>query len=357
MAVVPTGTFSGRFTSTGANTLIPLPNGVDWMFVQNETVSFAAGAGAVAESRWFLGDTDGRGTQYVKEATIGALVPSQYAANTGFFLQDTSVDNPGAAVAITAVSGANPPVVATGSTAGLIALSSIVRLYSVTGGTQLNSIDFTVGTIVANTSFTLAYMQAVAAAAAPGANAVYRIIPYQPYFYPRHRIITKILRSGGAVGGGGNLAAGLTRITMSVTHGYTIGQKVRLTIPQVTATIFGTTQLDGNAYTIVNIGQNDADSVTNTIDIAVDSSAFGAFVFPLTTSPGFTPAQVTPIGEDTASALINPFNPLLNGQNILADATINTAQKGMLLVGGLALSPAGVANDVINWIAGKSFNQ
>lgn len=349
MAVVPTGTFSGRFTSIGASTFLPLPNGSDWMFVQNETVSYAGGAGNVAQSWWFLGDAPGRGTKIVKEATIGALVPSQYGAGLGFTLQDTSVATPLAPVAITAVSNGTPPVVSTGNTAGLVAGSTIVSLYSVVGGQQLNGIDFTVGTVVANTSFTLAYMDPIAAAAAPGANAVYRIIPFDPYFYPRWRYITNIDLSGVA-------PAGITRVTLSVTHGFTIGQAVRLVVPTVTPTIFGTTQLNGNQYTIVNINQADSNGYTNTIDIAVDSSAMGAWQFPLTTSPGFTPAQVVPIGEDTAAALINPFNPALNGQNILADATINTAQRGMLLAGG-AGSPGGANGNVITWISGKSFNQ
>ena len=72
------------------------------------------------------------------------------------------------------------------------------------------------------------------------------------------------------------------------------------------------------------------------------------FNFPLTSAPGFTPAQIVPIGANTAEGLA------LNA-NILADATINQGYLGILLQGG-ANSPAGVANDVIYWVAGKSFS-
>lgn len=334
MSVVFSGTFSGRFVADGLNKFIPLPSGVDWMTVKNETVSYAAGAGSGAEFYWAAGDTSGRGTLYTKEATIGAMVPSQLAVNAGFFLQDTSINTPGASVAITSISGAQPPVVATANTSGLIASSTMVRIFNTTGGLQLRGIDFTVGTVVANTSFTLAYAKAIAAAAGPGS---YRIIPFNPIYYPPSRVITKISQATQAI------------ITLSVTHGYLVGQKVRLVVPTVTATAFGMTNLNNRQVTIVAIGQADADGVTNTITVDFDTSASTAFAWPLTTDGDFTPAQVVPTGENTSYALTQ-------GVNIYNDAVNNIAQKGMLLMAGAA-SPAGVANNVITWVAGKSFNQ
>ena len=55
-----------------------------------------------------------------------------------------------------------------------------------------------------------------------------------------------------------------------------------------------------------------------------------------------------PIGEDTATALAL-------GANILGDATTNVGYFGMQLQAG-AGSPAGVTDDVIYWVAGKSFS-
>jgi hypothetical protein len=137
-------------------------------------------------------------------------------------------------------------------------------------------------------------------------------------------------------------------VTLSVTHGYTVGQQISFVIPTVTALAFGMTELDGTEATIVAIGQADVNGFTNTITVDVDTTGFTAFAFPLTTDPGFTPAQVIPVGENTATALNY-------GQNILADATVNTGNIGIQLMAGAA-SPAGSQGDVIYWVAGKSVN-
>lgn len=353
MAVVFSGSFSGRFVSTGQNTFIPLPSGVDAMEVYNETVSYAGGAGTGAQFRWAAGDSVGRGTLYTKTAGTNALAVAQIAANAGFFLQDTSLQVASATHAVTSISGAagafGSPQVLTGDTAGLPVTAvagannpaGVVRIFNTTGAQQLGGFDFTVANVVNNVSFDLIYMDAIVNAAGPG---TYRVIPFDPIFYPRRRIISDVERSGT-----GSVPAGITRITMTVTHGYFIGQQVRFVVPTVTAAAFGMSQLDGLDATIVNINQANLGGATNTIDVALDSSSFTTFQWPLTANGPFTPAQVFPFGEDTATAL-------LQNQNILNDSTINTAQFGMLLVAGTS-SPAGVAGDSINWIAFKSFNQ
>ena len=88
---------------------------------------------------------------------------------------------------------------------------------------------------------------------------------------------------------------------------------------------------------------------TNTIDVNIDSSTFTTFTFPVDNAPEFSPAQVVPVGINTAQAITS-------GVNVINDATVNIAQIGMLLAAG-TLSPAGVNGNVITWVAGKSFNQ
>jgi hypothetical protein len=61
----------------------------------------------------------------------------------------------------------------------------------------------------------------------------------------------------------------------------------------------------------------------------------------------FTPAEVVPVGEDTGTALASNLN-------ILADATVNTGYIGLQLATGANL-PAGIANQTVYWVAGKSF--
>jgi len=135
---------------------------------------------------------------------------------------------------------------------------------------------------------------------------------------------------------------------MTVTHPYTVGQKVRFIIPTINATYFGMTQLNDVEATILAVGAADADSVTNTITVDVDVSSFGTFAFPITTSGAFTPAQVVPIGQNMAQSI-------LSNVNVLADSAINQGFIGVQLGAG-ANGPAGQANDVIYWVAGKSYN-
>jgi hypothetical protein len=347
MSVVFSGTNQGSFISTGQSISLALPSGVDWMWVYNQTQQYAAGAGQGVEYYWQLGYTQGRGTQYTKTAVTNALAVSQIAANGGFFLVNNTVNIPGnitALTGITANTGAfNSPQVLTGNTnnlpvtavVGADVPAGVVRILNTVGARQLGGIDFSVANVVNNTSFDLIYMASIVGAS-PGAGS-YRVIPYDPYFYPTSRIITKI-----------EAINGVALITLSVTHGYTVGQNVRFVIPTVTAAAFGMPQLNGLSGTIIQVGAADADGSTNTIAVNIDVSSFGTFAWPLTGSPGFTPPQVVPIGENTAIAL-NTNN------NILADATVNDGFFGMMLQAGVN-SPAGSTDDVIYWVAGKSFN-
>jgi len=356
MSVVFSGSFSGRFVSTGQNTFIPLPSGVDFMETLNETVAYAGGAGSVYAGKWFFGDPQGQGTRFVKEATIGASVPGQFAANTGFFLQNNTINIPGGVTTLTQILGntgafSSPQILTTNTNglpvtavAGANNPAGIVRVYRVSGtagaptvgALQLQGIDFSVANVVSNTSMDLIYMAAITGTGTPVVTGSYAVIPFNPYFYPSTRVITKISQATQAI------------VTFSVQHFYTIGQKLRFHIPTVNSTKFGMTQLDNVEATIVAINVADADGSTNTVTIDVNTLAFTAFAWPLTTDGTFTPAMVVPIGENTATALNL-------GQNILADATVNQGQMGMLLVAGTA-SPAGVSTNVITWAAFKSFN-
>ena len=333
MSVVFSGTNQGRFISAGSNVTLELPSGVDWMWVKNQTVSYAAGAGTGAEFYWQDGMTQGRGTIYTKTAVTNALAVGQIAANSGFYLVDNTVNLPGPSLSLTGITNGNPPVVNTANTASL-RNGDIVRIFSTVGAKQLGGLDFTIDSISAGVSFELAFMAPIVSAN-PGAGT-FRRIPFSPYFYPSSRYITKVSQADQAI------------ITLSVTHSYTVGQKVRLIVPTVTAAAYGMTELDGLLVTIVDVYEADADGVTNTITVDLDTTGFTAFSFPLTTAPGFTPAQVVPVGEDTAQAL-------LLGADILGDATRNEGLFGLQLVAG-ANSPAGVDGDVIYWVAGKSFD-
>lgn len=331
MSVVFSGTNQGFFTSNGTAQIIQLPSGVDYMWVKNLTVSYASGAGTGVEFYWQRGMAQGLGTIYTKTSSTNALAVAQVAANAGFFLVNNTVNIPGPGLSLSAISTATPPVVSTTNTSSLVN-GDIVRIFNTTGAQQLGGLDFTIGSISAGSSFALSYMSPIAAAT----TGTFRRIPYSPYFYPSSRYITHISQSTQAI------------VTLSVTHNYSVGMTVNFIVPTVSAAAYGMTQINGLYGTIVAINQADTYGYTNTITVDIDTSGFSAFAFPLTTDPGFTPAQVIPVGENTATALNN-------NQNILADATLNTGYFGMQLQAGTG-SPAGVTNDLIYWVAGKSFN-
>lgn len=323
----------GFFTSNGAAQTIQLRSGVDWMKVYNWTVALNNQTTAIGvEYYWQAGMPQGGGWEYKKSNAAAAANLSQALTTGGFTLVDSSIQTPGAlnngSTGLSALSNATPPVATVGSTAGMSA-GNIVRMYNVANGQQIGGMDFTIGyNTFSSTTFSLDYM--VSLGAGVGGTGSFRVIPFDPLYYPRRRYITQV-------------ATGTTtKVTMSVTHGYLVGQQVRFAVPAA----FGMTQLDGLTGNIIAI---DTTTTTgNTITVDINSTGFTAFAFPASTAVPVTPAEVIPVGENTATALSL-------GVDILSDATVNTGYIGMILAAG-ANSPAGQNNDLVYWVAGKSFS-
>ncbi len=347
MSVVFSGTNQGSFIATGSAKILVLRSDVDYLHVYNQSrtagvaVPGTPDASTGLQFYWQRGMAAGTGFEWQENAASTA-VNQIWMTSGGFTLIDNTVNIPGASVALTAVSNATPPLVSTANTAGL-SVGDVVRLFNVTGAQQLGGLDFTIGTIVANTSFTLAFMRSIVA----GTAGAFRRIPYDPYFYPPSRVISKINRAN-SLTGAYDAAGTYTIVTMTVTHAYTVGQRIRFVIPSVTALAFGMPTLNLVEATITAINKVDINNVTNTITVDIDSSAMGTFAWPLTANGSFTPAQIVPVGMDTAVA--NAFNV-----NPFSGAELNQGFIGIELAAG-ANSPAGQAGDVIYWVAGKSFN-
>ena len=321
----------GFFTSTGSALNIPLRSGVDWMRVYNTTVAAANQTTAIGvEFYWQAGFPAGAQWEYLKSNATNAANLSQYLTSGGFTYIDTSVNYYGLVNAtVTAVSTASIPVVTNSGTNGLAA-GTIVRLLNVAGAPELGGIDFTVGyNTLSSTTFSLDYMSQIAVA---GTTGSWMAVNFDPLYYPRRRYITSISQATQAV------------VVMSVTHGYQVGQLVRMVVPAA----FGMTQMNGLQATIVAVNTATTGAGANSITINVNSSAFNAFAYPAAAAVPFTSAQVVPMGEDTADALAQNVN-------ILSDATVNTGFIGMNLAAG-ANSPAGQSGNVIYWQAGKSFS-
>ena len=317
----------GRFTSAGVAKTLSIRSDVDWMKVYNYTqMATQQGTGRGVEFYWQRGMSSDTGIEYKKTNSTDALNGVTLASG-GFTLIDSSLSPNGALNAtVTAISDAAIPVVSNSGTNALSA-GDIVRIINVAGAQQLGGFDFTVGYNTLTTgTFSLDYMSQIVA----GTTGSWMKIKWDPLYYPRRRFITKITKASSAV------------VTMSVTHGYKVGQLVRFVVPAA----YGMVEMDGLQGTITAI--NTTTTTGNSITVNIDSSAFTTFAWPLTAVNPFTAAEVVPMGEDTAQALSSAVD-------ILSDATVNTGYLGMVLAAG-AQSPAGSTSDVIYWVAGKSFS-
>lgn len=327
----------GTFTqpATAVAQTFAIPAGFDWIEVTNYTQSAAGAVGNGFKFKWQLGYPNGTMTALVN--TAGA-VTSLITANNALQIYNPAtavvgpLNNGGAAIA--GFTAANPAVVT--SAASNVPAGSVVIFSSLNNQPQYNGIPFTagIGTATANT-FSVDYLNSTGSA--PSTAGSFRVIPYNPLFFPSVRVITEITQAVQAV------------ITLSVQHNYQIGQQIRLNFPGGTAFWGNYAQLNGLQATVVAV-----DNLTgvghNTITINVSTVGFGAFAFPAQAINGFpyTPAYVNPFGENTATAYNNI--PQLSS---FSDARTNVGFIGVTLAPG-ALLPAGIAADVVYWVAGKS---
>lgn len=390
--IIGQGTFTSNFVGltnphsgnaavgTANPTVIQIPSNADWVKVYDYTQFGTAGnsgayfsgtANAQTGIRWYWQRGMAAGTGIAEYYSNGAQsINGDTLVSGGFTLYDPSGQTPGAlaplgaAVATTASTNATRPVVSTANTAGL-AVGSVVRL-SGTAQLDINGIDFVVGAVVANTSFTL-MTASNALATAPGlvgGAGFYRQVNYIPEFYPDNRVITNITQAANG------------QVSTSVAHGYAVGQSVRFNIPSVS----GMTQLNATpqnnyqTFTVFSV----VDDYNFTINAS--TSGFTAFTYPTSAQEPVSPPMVVPVGEDTAGALIYGGTqvPTIAGQQIyntntgiLSDSTVNTAILGMILGSGgngtvlttPIYGPAGSiawtagnagTGDSMYWVAGKS---
>lgn len=368
--------------------IIQIPSGADWVKVINfsqygsngvTTANFqgTGNASIGLEFYWQRGMAPGTGTVIYKGATTAALA-SDTLLTGGFTLYDPSGQDQAALPLLsnpsptTASTNAVRPVVSAASTAGL-SVGSIVRLtpnFPTTTTTQadINGIDFVVGAVTANTSFTLltASNPLATAPGSAGTAGFYQIVNYDPLFYPRRRYIVNITQAVNA------------QVSTSIPHQYVVGQQIRFNIP----TVSGMTQLNPTAQNNYLSG-----TILTVVDlynftVNINTTSFTAFTFPTNAQQPSSFPEVTPLGENTASALVatasqiptDQFgNPIFNANSgILSDSTVNTGFLGMILgsggngnalttpiigpAGSGATSNTGVISspDTLYWLAGKS---
>ena len=298
---------TGSFTSDGTAKTIQFSQPIDYFVVRNRS-TWGTNPNARVESLWRSTYAAGQSTGTKEDGSGNLVADADAAGGNGFTAIDQSILSNGALVATgTAISQANGAVV---SDANNPNIGDIVRLYNTTGMLQVAGMDFEVTAISAGVSYTLGYLDSSGFAAA-ATNVDYRIVP-QARYTERRRWITKITAANPAV------------VTTSISHGYSVGDKVVIHVPDAN---FGMTQIDGLTATITAVT-----AATFTTDI--DASGFTAFAFPTSAiaATGITFAHVTPEGEVATS---------------LASATENASIFGL----ELGTSVVGANTNIMDWWA------
>jgi hypothetical protein len=329
---------TGSFTSTGGAFNLNLPGEFDKFEIYNITDIGSAVANTNVMYAQFTSLMPA-GSAILNKKTSGSatwqLTSMLAAGGLGF----TPVFDSGSTAwsaannTITGITAANPAAVAATNTTGLIggaagtAGNSVIQIYNTTGMLQIAGIQFGIDTVVANTSFNLTWLNS-AAFAAPATAGSFRIVPFDPRYYPRNRTITAITQAASAV------------ITLSVPHQFTVGQEVRILCPSQ----FGMTQINNQLGVITAVGT----AAQNTITVNINSTAYNAFAFPTSAiaAAGTSFAQVVPVGEGAINSITQPYG------NLLDDATVNTSFNGIIIGSGVQTTAK-----LYQWIARTGVTQ
>lgn len=304
---------SGSFTSDGSAKEIALRSDFDVFKVLNRTQSATTQAtGRGCEFKWNKGQADGEAFMYTKQNASNAL-DLEVITTGGFTRVDQSSQVLGAAQATSGtdvdVSLNRLTVTAHGYSVG-----DRVRVYGTTGTLQIAGYDYTITAVTTN-NFDVGYANMTAYAADATAGFV-RKVPNNPIYSPQANRITGITAASSMV------------VTLAVTHGLSVGEKLRIKV----SSDFGMIEANNLIGEITAVS-----TANNTVTLNIDSSGFTAFAFPTSAiaAAGVTPSHIVPVGDAATT---------------LAGSMDNTAQIVMELGAG-ADGPAGSTSDVIYWEA------
>lgn len=325
------------FTSTGVGVRINLPSSADYVKFWNVTQLGTAAPTACVASEWF-GPKFGAGAsaandglRWRKSGSSAILIDkfSNATASDGFtyVTVNPSVEAQ-APNAITAITAASPAVVSQTNT---YSEGDIVRIYNTTGMLQIAGMPFQISSVT-GAGYSLIGLRAAGFAAPATAGNTRRVSKYAAVD-PEMLYITEITKATQAV----------VRTSVDPSPYYVVGNKIHFSIPSS----FGMVEMNQLTGTIVAIS---AANYTMTVDI--DSSAFTTFAFPASSASPTAQlfATLAPAGSQTS------YFPLTQTQwgYEFQKTPFHTGQfTPYLFAAGGSNSPAGAANDVINWIAYK----
>lgn len=334
----------GKFTSDGNSKILNIRSDFDWIRVYNLTQLTQAAADKAVEFYWQSGMDSGAGIKWTKLGSVAndPLTLGALTAGTGFTPIDQSNKSSwvSTAQATTGISNATSPVVSTAATnvsvGDVVILSQTSAQRGTANASSMLGIPWQIGAVNSGVSFTLgATLSQAPGAGIAAAAGSFRLLNPQSAYLPALRYIVQVDVSTPTA----------PVVYTSMKHGYSNGDVV---------TFYVSSSLNG----MVEANQLSAkvtDATTNeyyfTCDL--DTTGFTAFAFPLAADVAaagnaYTPAHVVPAGMDSAKAIAL-------SADLLADAVYNQEIIGVKLAGGADL-PAGAANDVMYWVAGKSFS-
>lgn len=339
----------GSYTSTGANQVIPVPSSADYFRTWNVTQMALTGTVCVG-GEWFgakfgAGQSARNDGLRWRKAGSSAILIDTFAtatASNGFiYLTSLPQVEPQAPNAITAISAANPAVVTQTNT---YADGDIVRIYNTTGDLTISGMDFQISSS-SGAGYTLLGLANVAgnglaAATAGNTRRVGTTILAPVAVNPEFLYITNISVATRAV------------VSTSVNPAlyYSVGMKMRLSVPSS----FGMTQADGLTGTVVAVNAVPASGNIGAYNVTldIDSSAFTAFAFPVTTSSPTARlfATLAPAGAKTS---YDPSTMVQTGYDFTLQPFRTANFTPCMIIGGGAASAGGANNDVINWMAYK----
>ena len=275
----------GSFVSTGAAYALSLPTtAVTSLHMWNRTkYSSAAATQYVKEAHWNINLPD-LYAYVTRNSSSAATDESSLLTTGGFSFIRKNTDLLGPAVTGTAITAANPPVVT--SAAHGFSNGDVLQLTATTGMLQIAQYYFTIENVMTNT-YDISYLDASGFAAAATAVSA-RKVKFPDLFSPRQNFITAITAANPGV------------VTLSFTHGLSVGEFVRLIVPDA----WGMVEADGVKAEITAVN-----TTNNTITLDLDTSGFTAFAFPTSAvaAAGTTLPQVIP-ESNRLSAGVNPYD-------------------------------------------------
>ena len=327
---------TGAFTNVASTPFfIPIPNYVSEFRIKNLTrsgVTVGPVAGALTSDRIvgaFWCDYMNQGTaQITQNGTVaGILAPlnNGICAVNGFTVVNAATQVNGPQIVVNSYTPGSPTVWVTNTAHGFN-IGDNVRVGNLVSAPQFSGLVMTVTAVGSTTQFTT-LLNTTGALTSVG--TVYKVgnayISPRSLYYPENRAIASITLANPMV------------VVILVQQNYQVGDVVRFAIPSS----YGMTQLNTGSnclpleFTVTAV--NNAVG-TQSVTLAVDSTGFTAFAWPVVAKYPFTFAQMIPQGEGNTNNLslfgVSPSPLPYGNQDILGFARQNLGQNGILVGAG-----------------------